>query len=155
MTRPLTLRIALVDGEHARFVEPDTSNVLRTVGGMDAASAHLRSQDLTSDRPGRAFESGSTARHAIAPRHDQHTIEKQRFARMVGEELTAAVKRDDFDELLLIAPPRVLSDVLDALDAAAADRLVGTLEKDLVKTPDHELWPHVSEWVSRSRRPTG
>jgi len=25
----------------------------------------------------------------------------------------------------------------------AAGRIAGTLGKDLVKTPDHELWPHV------------
>ena len=40
-----------------------------------------------------------------------------------------------------------------ALDAAARTKLVGSLEKDLTKTPDHELWPHVREWVSPARRP--
>ena len=154
MARPLTLRIAIVDGEHARFVQPDADNVLRTVGSLDSASAHLRSRDIGADQPGRSMESATTAHHAVGQRHDLHTMEKQRFVRLVGEQLNAAAG-NEFDELLLIAPARALSELREALDAPAQARLVGTLEKDLVKTPDHELWPHVSDWVSPARRPGG
>ncbi len=80
-------------------------------------------------------------------------MEKEKFARLVGEQINAAAARDEFDELLLVAPPRALQELQDALDAVARAKLVGTLEKDLVKTPDHELWPHVREWVSPARRP--
>ena len=155
MARPLTLRIAIVDGEHARFVQPDADNMLRTVGSFDSASAHLRSRDIGSDRPGRAFESAASARHAIGARHDLHTLEKEKFVRLVSEQLSAASARGEFDELLLVAPPRVLHELREALDAATQVKLVGTLEKDLVKTPDDELWPHVREWVSPARRPAG
>ena len=153
MARPLTLRIAIVDGEHARFVQPDADNMLRTVGSFDSASAHLRSRDIGSDRPGRAFESAASARHAISARHDLHAMEKDKFVRLVGEQLSAASAGDEFDELLLVAPPRALRQLREALDAATRAKLVGTLEKDLVKTPDHELHPHVREWVSPARRP--
>jgi protein required for attachment to host cells len=153
MARPLTLRIVIADGEHARFVQPDADNTLRTFGSLDSASAHLRSRDIGSDRPGRAFESGAVARHAVGPRHDLHAMEQEKFVRLVGEQVNAASGRDEFDELLLVAPPRALHELREALDAATQAKLVGTLEKDLVKTPDHELWPHVSGWVSPARRP--
>jgi hypothetical protein len=32
-------------------------------------------------------------------------------------------------------------------------KIVGTLARDLIKTPDDELWPHVREWVRPTRRP--
>jgi protein required for attachment to host cells len=153
MARPLTLRIVIADGEHARFVQPDVDNTLRTVGSFDSASAHLRSRDIGSDRPGRAFESGASARHAVGQRHDPHAMEKEKFVRLVGEQINAASGRDEFDELLLVAPPRALGELREALDPATATKLVGSLEKDLVKTPDHELWPHLREWVSPARRP--
>jgi protein required for attachment to host cells len=153
MARPITLRIAIADGEHARFVQPDGDNALRTVGALDSASAHLRSRDIGSDQPGRSFESGTSAHHGVGERHDLHGMEKERFIRLVGEQLNAASGRKEFDELLLVAPPRALSELREALDAATQAKLVGTLEKDLVKTPDHELWPHVQEWVSLARRP--
>ena len=153
MARPLTLQIIIADGEHARFVQADADNTLRTVSSLDSASAHQRSRDIGTDRPGRAFESGATARHAVGPRHDLHAMEQERFVRLVGEQINAASGRDEFDELLLVAPPRTLHELREALDTVTRTKLVGTLEKDLVKTPDHELWPHVREWVSPARRP--
>jgi protein required for attachment to host cells len=153
MARPLTLWIAIVDGEHARFVQPDSSNALHTVNAVDSASAHLRSRDLGSDRPGRSFESAATAHHAVGQRHDLHVMEKEKFARYVADELNAASAREDFDELLLVAPVRTLREVHEALNPGTQSRLVGTLEKDLVKTPDHQLWPHIKDWVSAERWP--
>jgi protein required for attachment to host cells len=152
MARPLTLWIAIADGEHARFVKPDENNVLHTVQAVDSASAHLRSRELGSDRPGRSVESATSARHAVGQRHDLHEMEKEKFARLVADELNAATARDEFDELLLVAPARVMHELREALGQAALSRLVGTLDKDL-KTPDHELWPHVRDWVSAERRP--
>jgi hypothetical protein len=32
---------------------------------------------------------------------------------------------------------------------------VGTLTRDLVKTPDDELWPHLRQWVRPVHRPAG
>ncbi len=155
MARPLTLWIVIADGEHARFVQPDADNVLRTLNSLDSTSAHLRSRDIGTDRPGRSFESSGGAHHGVGQRHDLHAMEKDRFVRLVGEQINAAARRDELDELLLIAPPRALSELREALDASAQAKLVGALEKDLVKTPDHELWPHVREWVSPARRPGG
>lgn len=153
MTRPHTVWIAIADGEHARFVQPGAGNVLHTVSSVDSASAHLRSRDIGADRPGRSFESAASAHHAVGERHDLHRQEKDRFAQFVAEQLNKAAADDSFDELLLIAPPRVMAELRGGLNDAAVKKLVGMLEKDLVKTPDHELWPHVSEWVSAAHRP--
>jgi protein required for attachment to host cells len=153
MARPLTLRIAIADGEHARFVQPDANNVLRTIGSIDSAAAHLRSRDIGSDRPGRSFESANPAHHAVGERHDLHRMANDRFVRSVARQLNEAAARNEFDELLLVAPPRALHELHKALDPATKARLVGTLERDLVKTPDHELWPQVREWVSPEHRP--
>jgi protein required for attachment to host cells len=152
MATPLTLLIAIVDGEHARFVQPDADNVLRTLISLDSASAHLRSRDIGSDKPGRAFESSWGARHGLGERRDLHGMKKEKFIRLVGEQLNAAAAHGEFDELLLVAPARVLPELRDGLDAATQAKLVGVLDKDLVKTPDYELWPHVREWVSPARR---
>lgn len=146
----VTLLITIADGEHARFVEPDADNVLRTISSIDSASAHLRTRDLGTDRPGRAHESGNPAHHAVGQRHDLHLMEKEKFMQLVAAWINARVAR--FDELLIVAQPRVLGELRDTLDAAAAAKLVGTLEKDLVKIPDHELWPYVREWVSPPHR---
>ena len=152
MARPLTLWIAIADGEHARIVQPD-GEALRTLRALDSAAAHQRSRDIGSDRPGRSFESANAAHHAVEPRHDPHRLEEERFVQFVAEQLNDAASRNEFDALLLVAPPRALRALRAALDDGTRKKLVDTLEKDLVKTPDHELWPHVREWVTPKRSP--
>jgi protein required for attachment to host cells len=152
MARALTLWIAIVDGEHARFVQPDGDHVLRTVQAVDSAAAHQRSRDIGADRPGRSYESATSAHHSVGERHDPHVMAKEKFARFVAEQLNTAAVRDEFDELLIIAPARVLQALREALHPRATAKVVGTLDKDLVKTPNHELGPHVREWVSPPRR---
>jgi protein required for attachment to host cells len=152
MARIPTLRIVVADGEHARFVQPTAGNTLRTIGAVDSAWAHLRSHDIGSDRPGRSFESAASARHAVGPRHGLQALEKEKFVRLVGEQINAASACREFDRLLLVAPPRALHELRKTLDGATQAKVVGTLQRDLVKTPDHKLWPHVREWVSPSRR---
>jgi hypothetical protein len=44
-------------------------------------------------------------------------------------------------KLVLVAPAHTLNVIRDGLDSTAAAWVVGTLAKDVVKSPDHELWP--------------
>ena len=141
------LCFVIADGGHARFVQPAQDNALRTIEAVDSATLHKRDHDLVSDRAGRSFESSSSARHAYTPRHDAHVQEKIRFAHLVAERITEESAADLFNELVIVAPSTVLSELTGALDAPTRAKLLGTLAKDLVKVPDHELWPHLKEWV--------
>ena len=142
----------IADGGHARFVRPASDNALHTLEAVDSTSVHKRTSDLGTDRPGRSFESASPTRHAMTPRHDPHDLEKTRFAQFVGERVSAMAAEGAFNELVLVAPAHILTEIRSALDQAAVAKLVGTLPKDLVKTPDHELWPHLKQWVRPTHR---
>ena len=115
-------------------------------------SAHLRSSDLGSDQPGRGHESAAVARHANAPRTDPHDAAKERFGKDLGAWLLQSSRQGAFDELLLVAPSHILADLRESLDGPATDKLRGVLAKDLTKVPDHELQPHLAEWVRPVRR---
>ncbi|MDR3529156.1 MAG: host attachment protein [Rhodopila sp.] len=139
--------IVVADGEHVRFVRPAEDNALHSDTALDSVSAHKRSSDIGSDHPGAAMHTGSSAHHALAPRHDPKALEKEEFAHLVAHELNAAAARDAFDELVVVAPAHTLHAIREALDTRTEARVVGTLAKDLVNTPDSELWPHVRAWV--------
>jgi protein required for attachment to host cells len=149
MPQARKLLIAIADGAHVRFVRPAANQALHANGGIDSVSAHKRSAELGTDRPGESFHGYSTAHHAMTPCHDPHLLEKTMFAKVVAGQLNAAAHRLDFDDLILVAPPRTLKTIHDALDAATRARVVFTLEKDLVKTPDWDLPPYVQEWAGR------
>ena len=141
------LCFVIADGGHARFVRPATDNALHTFEAVDSTTVHKRDQDLVSDSPGRAFESGTVARHAYTPRHDPHDMAKDRFAHAVARRINEDLAADVFNELVVVAPSHILSELTGALDAPARAKLLGSVAHDLVKTPDDELWPHLKEWV--------
>jgi protein required for attachment to host cells len=142
----------IADGGHARFVWPAEDNALRTREAMDSTTATKQTSDLVSDRAGRSFESASPSRHGITPRNDPHEMEKQKFARVVGDKVCELNGEAAFTEVILVAPAAVLAGIKDALDTATGLKIAGELAKDLVKVPDHELWPHLKQWVRPVQR---
>lgn len=146
------LLIVIANAEHARWVRPTAANVLHTEQQFDSSTAHKQSSDLRSDHPGASYHSDATAHHALAPRHDPHELEKEKFARLVAQELNA-LPPESFDGVVIAAPAHCLSTILDALDAQVSAKLTGTVSKDLVKIPDDDLWPHLREFVPAATPP--
>jgi protein required for attachment to host cells len=147
MPRQHRLCFVIADGGHARFVQPAENNALRTIEAMDSIDAHKHDRDLVSDRPGRTFESASATRHAYAPRHDPHDTAKDRFTSLVAAKINEDSAAELFNEIVLVAPARVLAELTHGLDASVKAKIRGSLANDLVKTPDDELWPHLKEWA--------
>jgi len=147
MPQKRKLCFVIADGGHARFVRPAPDNALHTFEAVDSMTVHKKDQDLVSDRPGRSFESGSIARHAYTPRTDPHETAKDRFAHTVAGKVNEEAAAGVFNELVVVAPAHVLSELTGAFDLPTKAMVLGSLAKDLVKTPDHELWPHLKEWV--------
>lgn len=147
MSKHARMLIVIADGEHARFVRAAANGALHTASSFDSAVAQQRSSDLGSDRPGAAFHSNATVHHALAARSDPHALAEQGFAHLVASEIDAAFGRHEFDELLLTAPPRILNAIRDRLSAGSVARLAGMLRKDLAKTPDDALRPHLRRWL--------
>jgi protein required for attachment to host cells len=137
----------VADGGHARFLRPAPDFGLHTFEAMASSTVHKKDHDLVSDRPGRAFESGSPGRSAYTPRHDPHDMAKEHFAHSVAKRLNEESAADTFDELVIVAPTTILTELTESLDTTTSAKLIGRLAKDLVKTPDHALYPHLKEWV--------
>lgn len=152
MAQQQKLCFVIADGGHARFVRPASDFSLHTFDAVDSEDVHKRDHDLVSDRSGRSHESDSASRHAYTPRHDPHEMAKDRFAQLVAARINEDSAADVFTGLIVVAPSHVLKELTEALDAQTSAKLLGSLAKDLVKTPDHELWPHLKEWVRPVQR---
>jgi protein required for attachment to host cells len=133
----------IADGGRARFVSRDDNGAFRTVLSFVAAKLHERSHDLGLDRPARVRESAGPARHAIEPRRDLHAAAKEDFVKLVADQLDDEHRRGQFDKLMLIAPPGILTELKKALSQPVAQQVVNDLQKDLTKVPDHDLAEHL------------
>lgn len=146
------LCFVIADGGHARFAQPAEDNALHTIETMDSSTVHAHTHDLVSDRPGRSHESGSPTRHSVTARTDPHERAQMHFADNVARHVNQQAAAGAFNELVLVAPNDVLAVLEAALDTTSRPMLRGTLAKDLVKTPDHELWRHLRQWVRPTHR---
>jgi protein required for attachment to host cells len=134
----------IADGGRARFIEQDDTGAFRTVLSFVAAELHQRSHDLGRDRPSRVKESANAARHAVQPRRDLHEAAKQDFVALVAEKIESEHAGGQFDNLVLVAPPGVLTELKQKLSKPMIQLVVNDLQKDLTKVPDHDLAEHLA-----------
>ncbi len=141
--KPVKTLYVIADGGRARFVERDGNGEFRTLASFVSSELHDRSHDLGLDRPARVKESANTARHAVEPRRDLHVAAKEDFVKTVAQEIDTAHGRKRFDKLVLVAPPRVLTELREKLSDAMAKLAADSVQKDLTKVPDHDLAEHL------------
>ena len=137
--------LAIVDGEHARFVRHDGDG-FHTVRAEASDTAGQRTAELVSDRLGRSFESAGILRHAITPKSDPHTREKEHFAAHIAAGINIAAAQGQFASLILAGPSRTLQAVEEALDPGVRRKIAGRLAKNLMKVPDPDLGGHFPAW---------
>lgn len=119
--------ILLADGEHARVVEPVArEGQFHTV--------------LTLAGP------GTQAQHGGASRGTPQAAAKKHYAETIAHELDRHAQAHAYDQLVVVAPPAALHDLREALGKPASSRLVGSVNKDLVKLNDHDVSPHLASW---------
>jgi protein required for attachment to host cells len=144
----LLTRIVAADHNEARFYDAlGSARALNFAGALTNPAAHLRNQDLTSDRPGRVFNGaaapgkrrGTSMRHSTGGERTPRRHVTQLFARRVVEELERARRAGRFTRLVLLAPPAFLGTLRALLPPALRSCIVATVAKDLVRHPVEDL----------------
>ena len=108
---------------------------LDEVTRLQNETARMKSGDLLADRDGRSFDSHGHGRHAV---EKENADPKRQAALVFAKELAARIVkagRNDgaFDELILIAAPRFLGLLRDALSTAGKLTPFLTIAKDVVQ----------------------
>lgn len=143
-----TTWILVCDGARARIlVNRGRKTGLREIENAEHEDARRPTRELGTDKPGRAYESTGASRHAMAPPTDWHRFEKAHFAKEMASIVNAAALEGRFDRLVLVAPPRVLGDLREALGPQARERVVGEIGKDLTNVSVHDLGSHLGDHV--------
>ncbi|MBT3360942.1 MAG: host attachment protein [Rhodospirillales bacterium] len=130
--------ILVADGARARIFSNDgPGKGLKRAATDDFVAEIPPTREVISDRPG--SKSGPGTGHGYAPRNDWHKYEKRRFAGSMAKILNEAAHRNDFDRLVLVAPPEPLGALRAKLTPTARGRVVQEIGKDLTGLSEHEL----------------
>ncbi len=141
--------ILVADGARARFLlNQGPGKGLEIPAMPELSTGHAPTREVGTDRPGRVHDRMGPGRHAMAPRVDWHQFEKSEFARRVATTLNKAAGRNDFDRLVLVAPPKTLGSLRAALDKAAAAKVTAELPKDLTHVSVDVLPNHLGDLIA-------
>jgi protein required for attachment to host cells len=87
---------------------------------------------------GRAFPSSGPGHHAYSET-DFHQLEENRFAAETAELLKKRALKNDFEQLIIVAPPRTLGELRKHYHKEVEKRLAGEIAKDLTGHPVSEI----------------
>lgn len=132
------------DGQKALFLrnKGDTGRVKLVVEDVfERDNPPTREQGT--DRPGRSVASVGTARSAMEE-VDWHHLEKERFAEEVAAVLYRYAHENRFEELIVVAPPKVLGTLRKAFHPEVAGRIVTEIPKEMTSHPIPEIERHIA-----------
>jgi protein required for attachment to host cells len=109
---------------------------------VERKDGHADSKDsaLKTDEPGRTFSNAGTgAGRSAYEETDYHQLEEDRFAAETAEILKQRALRNEFDSLIIVAPPRTLGELRKHYHKEVEKRIAGEIAKDLTGHPVREI----------------
>ena len=100
-------------------------------------------REIGTDAPGRSLNSVGSGRSAME-QPDYHDQSEQRFLTELARRLDAALTAGEMKSLLLIAPPRALGVLRQAVSANLRQAIRVEIDKDYVKLPVHQIEKHLA-----------
>ncbi|TPG15210.1 host attachment protein [Sphingomonas koreensis] len=95
-------------------------------------------RDQGTDAPGSSSSSVGSARSSFE-QTDFHQVEEDRFAAETADRLKKRALNNDFESLIIVAPPRTLGELRKHYHKEVSSRLIGELDKDLTGHPVNEI----------------
>ena len=144
----MRVRIVVADQSEADFYELRQRDMPpQFIQRLADADAHLHNRDLKSDRPGRVFDHaptiggrrGAVAHHSTGGERNPRKIEARRFARRITQALEQARQQDQYERLVVMAPPAFLGLLREEMPAAVHAVLTAEIGKDLIHEPPEAL----------------
>ena len=145
-----TTWILVADGARARVLSSDgRGDRLESVLDEEMTGMALghRTRDLVSDQPGMTKDRMGQGMRRNDPPTEPQRYAKLEFARDVARMLADALNRGEYDRLVICAPPKALGDLRQELSKIVQGRVVGEVNKDLVKSSDDEVREQVSAFL--------
>ncbi|MBL4758532.1 MAG: host attachment protein [Rhizobiales bacterium] len=140
--------ILIADGARARIlINKGYGSGLEPALDEEFIADNRPSNKLTSDRPGRTFDSSGQGRHAMETPTDPHRHEQQIFAQSLAHLLEEHRLKKSYEQLIIVAAPKTLGDLRAEFTKPVSDMIINTLDKDLTKVAIHDLPDHFVDFI--------
>lgn len=140
------LWVIVADQSKARFFTVSDTSTLIEVDNLVHTQARQLEQALTSDRPGRSFDSNGNGSHAMGSEVDPAKQEAIRFAKQVAEHVRSAHNESRCDRILLVAGPPLLGLLRTDLKTVSGIK-ISELDKNLGQYDAVEIRKHLPKRI--------
>jgi len=131
----MNVRIVVANERKAEFFDayrPGTP--LNACGTLENPTGGKKDSELETDRPGRRMGGGQGQphHHGVDGERSTEQHELTLFAKVVGQRIDADRIGHRFDRLVLVAPPKMLGLIRQALPVQSQSLLASEISKDLL-----------------------
>ncbi|MEP9370703.1 host attachment protein [Mesorhizobium sp. KR1-2] len=146
--KPLRIWVLVADGSRARILRNAVTQErpAEPLEELVFTSPKKQLREIMADKPGRGFASAGGTRSSSMEYHSDPVHEEQQaFAAMLVSVLQEHLLAGDFDRLAIIAAPRMLGDLRQALPEGLRNITITEISKDLTRLGILELREAVSQ----------
>ena len=138
--------ILVANSERARMfsvAEKKEGRSLQEVKELMHPASRRHDRELTTDRPGRTFNSEGPGRHAMSEQVSPKEHEAWKFCKEVADELESARTKDQYHELVVVAAPEFLGQLRKSMSPSTARMITQELAKDVAHLKTTEIAKHL------------
>lgn len=136
--------LVVAESSRARiFSLENTKGPMDEILTLDNLESRAHEQELTSDLPGRTFDSGGQGRHAMGKSVEPKQHETIGFAKRIAEHLDNHRKSGDFQQIIIFAAPAFLGLLRENMNEQTNKLVVHEHNKNLVQLPVDKIREHL------------
>ncbi len=140
--------VVVANSSRARILMAEEPGMgLSEIDSLEHPEGKLHEQELTSDLPGRAFDSGGQGRHVMGTPVDPKKQEAIKFSKQVADHLETGRIAGSFVKLYVIAPPAFLGQLRDHLSTSLERIVQGTIDKNLVAQDEKAIRAQLPDYL--------
>lgn len=131
MQLPHNSVVLVADGRKMLFLRNEGDNAAPNLI-VEKAQEHVNpaTRDQATDAAGRASSPRGGVQSSVEPT-DFHQLEEDRFAAEAADFLKVRALKNNFETLIIVAPPKTLGELRKHYHKEVSNRLAGELGKDL------------------------
>lgn len=149
LTPQRTTWFLVVDGARMQLFESSgVKDQWSLVKSQEMEEARKASRELGRERPGRGHKVGPDSRFSVGST-EPHEKKEAEFLASIAENVNKAAQEDQFDQIVVAAPPQALGKLRAKFQPQVTKKYVGVFDKDLTNMPETELFNYFKERLHR------
>jgi protein required for attachment to host cells len=136
--------VLVADSSRARiFFTANTRGPLREIETLTHPESRLHEQQLTTDLPGRTFDSFGQGRHTKDMEIDPKQHEALIFVKQIADRLDRAREERQLEQLIVVAAPALLGMIRKQLSSTTAALVTLEMDKNITLLNAKEIRQHL------------